>query len=81
MDLDARQTRNLLLAGTAPLPTPYSKTGVIAVYMGHLTYGRGQQVRKRLLMVLDPSHHRTTVQTVVRRDVAALYIDGEWDDA
>jgi hypothetical protein len=81
MDLDARQTRNLLLASTVCLPEMCSETGVIALYRRNLTYGQGQQVQKRLLMVVEQVGRKTIIHQVVRRDVTAVYIHGDRDGA
>ena len=81
MDLDARQTRSLLLASTVCLPEMCSETGVIAVYRRKLTYGQGQQVRRRLLTVVEQVGKKTIVHQMLRRDVTAVYIHGDRDDA
>jgi hypothetical protein len=78
MDLDVRQTRNFLLAGTAAVPTPYGQLGSIAFDVGSFRRRRGvRRDRRRLLTVIQHCGHATVLRVMLRSDIAALYIHGD----
>jgi hypothetical protein len=80
MDLDAKQTRNFLLAGTVAFPTPFPSTGAISLYMGHLTYSPGQAPQNKEVVLLQQFHGNTTVlRLMLQEDVSAIFIPGERD--
>jgi hypothetical protein len=81
MDLDARHTRGLFLAGTVAFPTPFPTTGTISLDVGHLTYSPGEAPKEKdLLTVYEYRRDRSVVRTMLQEDVAAVFIPGVWDE-
>jgi hypothetical protein len=77
MDLDARQTRSVFLAGTVTFPRPFPSTGTISLLKGNWTYADGEErVEKDLLIVQEFRCHRTVVHVMLQTDVSALFIPG-----
>jgi hypothetical protein len=79
MDLDLRQTRHLFLAGTVAMPTPFPKTGVIALDVLSLTYPERDAVKEGGLMIVDYSDKDVVLRAMRRSHVSALFVNGEWD--
>jgi hypothetical protein len=78
MDLDAKQTRNFFLAGTVAFPKPFASSGTISLFVGGLTYSRGQAPQnKDLVLVQDFNGNRTVVRLMLQRSVKALFVPGE----
>ena len=77
MDLDARQSRGLFLAGTVPFPTPFPSMGTIALDVGQFTYSQGQPPHaKDLVLVLEFDGNRTVARIMLQDDVSAFFIPG-----
>lgn len=78
MDLNARQTRQLMLAGAVSLPRPFPAVGVVWFRQGKLSYGpERKDVPEEFLMIEEPLRGaKSTTRAVLRRDVAALFIPG-----
>jgi hypothetical protein len=78
MDLDARQTRRLFLAGTVAFPTPFPSTGVIAFVSGQLRYDEAQPRKPTPMVVIHEraQRHRSLRRMVLQKYVAALFIPG-----
>jgi hypothetical protein len=78
MDLDAKQTRNLFLAGTVAFPKPFASSGTISLCVGDLTYSRSQAPQnKDLVIVQEFNSNRTVVRLMLQRAVSALFVPGE----
>lgn len=82
MELNVRQTRQLLLAGTVPLPRPFPTVGVIWFREGKLSYGpERKEVPQEFLMIEEPTRgEKSTTRGVLLRDVSALFIPGRMRD-
>ncbi len=82
MDLDARQTRNLFIAGTVAFPTPYSTTGVISLDVGQLTYSPGEPAKTNDLVISQELRsNRTVVRLMLQQHVSAIFVPGVRDSA
>lgn len=78
MDLDARQTRRLFLAGTVAFPQPFPSTGEITFEGGNLKFA-GDQAQKPEPMVAVQEHarrNRSSRRVVLQDHVTALFIPG-----
>jgi hypothetical protein len=80
MDLNARQTRRLVLAGTVALPTPFPSTGIISFEAGSLTYASGRApVATPFVVIQERARgNRSLTRATRQRDVAALFVPGVW---
>jgi hypothetical protein len=76
--LDSRQTRRLLLAGTVALPKPFPCTAVVRLEKGSLTLACGEEPVEEWFVVIR--EHGDLCRAVTRRvrtsDVVALYFPG-----
>jgi hypothetical protein len=81
MDLDARQTRRLFLAGTVAFPTPFPSTGTISFEMGSLKYSRGAEpVATAFVIVQELSRGQRFMSRAIQlEDVSAIFIPGAKD--
>jgi len=80
MDLDARQTRDLFLAGAAAFPTPFPNTGAISLERGNLTYSRRERPRETDLVIVQEfsQRRRSKTRVVLQEHVSALFVPGRW---
>src|SRR5262249_54738234 len=81
MDLDARQTRSLLLAGTIPFPAPFPTSGAISLTIGGLKHARDASSKNTELVVSGHGRDNTVERRLMRQiDVAGIFIPGVWDE-
>lgn len=81
MELDARQTRSLFLAGTVAFPTPFPSSGTISFDVGRLTYSPcDRPMEKDLVISQEYQIARTNVRLMLQDDVSAIFVPGVRDE-
>jgi hypothetical protein len=81
MDLDFRQTRELLVAGAVAFPTPFPSTGTIALRTSDLIYFPNERPKRKDLVIVHEYHPGTRiVRLMLQEDVSAIFVAGSRDD-
>jgi hypothetical protein len=78
MDLNARQTRQMLLAGTVPFPSKFPSTGTISFEAGSLSYSKGRDRAPTGFVIVQERSRgkRTVIRAFLQSDVAGIFIPG-----
>lgn len=77
--LDSRQTRRMLLAGSVPLPGPFPRTALVRLVLGSLTRACGERPADEWFVVIHEQGDlgRAITRHVRASDVAAIFVPAE----